>query len=199
MKKEKIQIAESSKFRNKQTKMSNQSVNKYTPSFKKAELVKVKLKTIDNNDHKLEEFCVVFDKGGIEALLYVIEDFQISFEALELDVNNYDTMKKFFKKVLGNGAAEKFRKLIQRQLYVNTVVEDRVRVPDHPHHRVTEYAFKKLLKGFIKVYCTNTDPKGDVITYLKSDGRKKPKDTSVSDHQDRMEEIMRYCTYPRRC
>ena len=93
--------------------MSNQSVIKYTPSFKKAELVKVKLKTIDNNNNnKLEEHCVVFDKGGIEALLYVIEDFQIAFEALELDINNYETMKKFFKKVLGHGAAEKFRKLV---------------------------------------------------------------------------------------
>ena len=78
---------------------------------------------------------------------------------------------------------------------MNTVVKDPVRVPVHPHHRISEYAFEKLLKGFIKVYCTSTNPKGDVITYLKSDGAKKPKDTSVLDHQDRMEEIMRYCTY----
>ena len=73
---------------------------------------------------------------------------------------------------------------------MNTVVEDRVRVPDHPHLRVTEYAFKKLLKAFIKSYCTSTDPKGDVIGYLKSDKAQKPLDRSVSDHQDRMEEIM---------
>ena len=94
--------------------MSNQSVIKYTPSFKKTELVKVELKTVDNNNSKLEEFCAVFENGGIEALLYVIEDFQIAFEALELDINNYETMKKFFKKVLGHGAAEKFRKLVQQ-------------------------------------------------------------------------------------
>ena len=103
--------------------MSNQSVIKYTPSFKKAELVKVKLKTVDNNNSKLEEFCAVFEKSGIGALLYVIKDFQIAFEALELDINNYETMKKFFKKVLGHGAVEKFRQPVQRQLYVNTVVK----------------------------------------------------------------------------
>ena len=162
--------------------MSNQSVIKYNPSFKKADLVKVKLKTIDP---KAEELCVVFDQGDIEILMYIIEDFQIAIEALELDVNNYDAVKKYFKKVLGHGAVEKFRKLIQRQLYVNTVVEN----------RVTEYAFEKLLKAFIKLYCTSTDPKGDVIEYLKSDKSTKPLDKSVSDHQDRMEEIMRYSTY----
>ena len=60
--------------------MNNQSVIKYTPSFKKAELVKVKLKTIDPVTYnKLEVFCVVFDKGGIEALLYVIENFRASW------------------------------------------------------------------------------------------------------------------------
>ena len=144
------------------------------------------MKTFDPvSNNKLEEFCTVFDKGGIKALLYMIEDFQIAFEALELDINNYETVKKYFKKVLDHGAAERFRKLVLKQLYVNTVVKN----------RMAEYAFEKLLKGFIKVCCTSTDPKGDVITYLKSDGVRKPKDTSVSDQQDRMEEIMRYTTY----
>ena len=45
---------------------------------------------------------------------------------------------------------------------------------------------------FIKLYCTSTDLKGDVIENLKSNKCKKPKDKSVSDHQDWMEEIMRY-------
>ena len=89
----------------------------------------------------MEELCAVFDQGGIEKLLYVIKDFQIAIEALELDANNYNAVKNYFKKVLGHGAAEKFRKLIQRQLYVNTVVEN----------WVTEYAFEKLLKAFIKL------------------------------------------------
>ena len=68
-------------------------------------------------------------------------------------------------------------------------------VPAHPHHRITEHTFEKLLTAYIKLYCTSTDPKGDVITYLKSNNARKPKETSVSDHQDRMEEIMRYSTY----
>ena len=70
--------------------MNNQSVIKYTPSFKKAELIKVKLKTIDPvTNQKLEESCVVFDKGGIEALLYTIEDFRIAYDAIELDITSY--------------------------------------------------------------------------------------------------------------
>ena len=154
------------------------------------------MKTIEPvGNTKLEELCTVFDQGGIEKLLYVIKDFQIAFKALKLEINNYDTVKKYFKKVLGHGAAGKFQKLIQQQLYVNTVVKDRVNVPAHLHHRVTEYAFKKLLKGYIKLYCTSTDPKGDVITYLKLEKAKKPMDKSVSDHQDEMIKIMRYSTY----
>ena len=94
-------------------------------------------------------------------------------------------MKKYLKKVLGHGPADKFRKLIQRTLYVNTVLEN----------VVTQHTFKKLIKGFIKLYCTSTETKGDVIKYLKSNKCKKPKDKSVSNHQDRMEKIMRYCTY----
>ena len=34
-----------------------------------------------------------------------------------------------------------------------------------------------------------------MIEYLKSNKSSKPLDKSVSDHQDRMEEIMRYSTY----
>ena len=95
-------------------------------------------------------------------------------------------MKKYFKKVLvlGHGPAEKFRKLIQRNLYVNTVLEN----------VITVYVFEKLLKAFIKLYCTSTGPKGDVIKHLKSDKCKEPKNKCVSDYQDRMEEIMRYST-----
>ena len=62
--------------------MSNQSVIKYHPSFKKADMVKVKLKTINP---KGEELCAVFNTGGIETLLYVIEDFQIATEALSFN------------------------------------------------------------------------------------------------------------------
>ena len=77
--------------------MSNQSVIKYNLSFKKADLVKVKLKTIEPVcNTKLEELCAFFDQGGIEKLLYVIKDFQISFEALELDINDYNTVKTFY-------------------------------------------------------------------------------------------------------
>ena len=59
--------------------MSNQSVIKYTPCFNKAELVRVKLKTVTP---KQEELCVTFKDGGVELILYVLEDFDIFMEAL---------------------------------------------------------------------------------------------------------------------
>ena len=68
--------------------------------------------------------------------------------------------------------------------YVNTVVNG----------TITEYCFNKLKKAFIKLYCTSTDPKGDVIEYLKTNKCMKPKDKSITDHQDKMEDIMQYST-----
>ena len=59
---------------------------------------------------------------------------------------------------------------------------------------VTEFGFNKLKKDFIKMYYTSTNPKGDLIEYLKTDRCMKPHDKSVTNHQDRMEEIMRYST-----
>ena len=67
--------------------MSNQSVIKYIPCFKKTDLVRVKLKTVTP---KQEELCVTFDKGGVEALLYVFEDFDIAMESLLIDKSNFD-------------------------------------------------------------------------------------------------------------
>ena len=46
---------------------TNHSVIKYIPSFKKVDLVKEKLKTVNL---KAEELCVMFDTGGIETLVY---------------------------------------------------------------------------------------------------------------------------------
>ena len=60
---------------------------------------------------------------------------------------------------------------------------------------ITKFTFKKLLKAFIKLHCTSTDQKGDVIKYLKLNKSKKLLDKSVSDYQDRMEKVMRYSTY----
>ena len=157
--------------------MSNQSVIKYVPTFKKADLLRTKLKTVTP---KAEELCVSFDTGGIENLLYVVEDFVIVMEAL--GVTDYDETFKFFKKLLGHGPAEKFRKLLSRNFYMDTVVRG----------RIIESKFQKATKGFIGMYCTSQDPRGDLIEYLKSDKCMKPREKSVSDHQDRMEELMRY-------
>ena len=75
--------------------MSNQSVIKYTPCFKKEELVRVKLKTVTP---KQEELCVTFTNGRVELLLYMLEDFEIAMEALGIDKVKFDNWKKYFRK-----------------------------------------------------------------------------------------------------
>ena len=84
--------------------MSNQSVIKYKLSFRKSELVQTKLKTINPKE---EEACVTFDTGGIEILLYVIEDFQLVMESLNVTSNA--NLDKFFRKILGHGPSEKWK------------------------------------------------------------------------------------------
>ena len=115
----------------------------------------------------------------------MIEDFEIVAEAFSIDKDNFNELKKYFKKVLGHGPAEKVRKLMHRSFFNNTVTQG----------TICEYPFGKMKKAFIKLYYTSTNPKGDMIEYLKSDKCTKPKDKSVSDYQNGMEEIMRYSTY----
>ena len=160
--------------------MSNQSVIKYKPSFVKSELVRTKLKIVATKE---EEMCVTFDTGGIEILLYVIEDFRLVMESLAIT----DTVAKdkFFKKILGHGPSEKWKKLKAKNFYVDTVIEG----------VTTVTKFDKALNGFIATYCTSQDPKGDLIEYLKSTHCMKPREKSVAEHQDRLEELMRYSTH----
>ena len=149
--------------------MSNQSVIKYTPCFKKAELVRVKLKTVTL---KQEELCVTFNDGGVELLLYVLEDFAIAMEALGINKTQFDDWKKYFRKVLGHGPLEKWKKLnLRANFYTNVVV----------NNVVTSFGFDVMIKDFIKLYCTSTDPKGDVIKYLKTDKCQKPHNKSVTN------------------
>ena len=85
--------------------MSNQSIIKYNPCFKKVDLVKMKLKTVNPKEEKL---CLTFYEGGVEALLYVFEDFDITMESRGIDKDNYDQWKKYFKKVVGHRPLEKW-------------------------------------------------------------------------------------------
>ena len=170
--------------------MSNQSVIKYKSSFKKSELVQTKPKT---TNPKEEEACVTFDTGGIEILLYVIEDFQLVMESLNVTSN--DNLDKFFKKILGHGPSEKWKRLNKKNTYVDTVVQQpHPTIPGQFVPVVTVMGFEKAIQGFIATYCTSQDPKGDLIEYLKSDHCMKHRDKSVAEHQDRMEELMRYST-----
>ena len=76
--------------------MSNQSVIKYHPSFKKTDLVRTKLKTVTP---KAEELCVTFNTGGIETMLYIIEDFYITMDALAINRTDFEALKRYFKKI----------------------------------------------------------------------------------------------------
>ena len=67
-------------------------------------MVRTKLKTVNP---RAEDYFATFDTVGIEKLLYVIKDFLIITDALGIDRTNYDELKKYFKKLLGHGPAEK--------------------------------------------------------------------------------------------
>ena len=69
----------------------------------------------------------------------MIEDFEIVAEALSINKDNNYSLKKYFKKILGHGLAEKLRKLILRSFFNNTVTQGQIR----------EYVFGKLKKAFI--------------------------------------------------
>ena len=153
--------------------MSNQSVIKYHPSFKKTDLVRTKLKTVTL---KVEELCVTFDTGEIKTMLYVIEDFHIAMDTLAVNRTDFESLKQYFKKTLGHGPAKKFKKMVVRTYFTDTTLQQ----------VVIESWFEKAMKAFIKLYYTSTDPKGDLIEYLKTDKRMKPKEKSVINHQDRM-------------
>ena len=157
--------------------MSNQSVIKYNPSFKKTDLVKTKLKTVNL---KGEELCATFNSGGIKTLPYVIKDFQMTMDALVNNRTSFEALKRYFKKILGHGPAEKFKKMVIGSYFTITILQN----------VVIETSFEKTMKAFIKLYYTNTNQKRDVIEYLKMDKYMKPKDKSVSDHQDKMKELM---------
>ena len=76
--------------------------------------------------------------------------FDIAMEYLGINQGDFVLWKKYFKKNLDHGPLEKSKKLsIRTNFYVDTVIG----------RKVMEYAFKKLKKSFIQLYCTSTDPK----------------------------------------
>ena len=178
---------------------ASQSVIKYAEGFKKEDLERTKLKTVNAQGRgDGVENCASFDKGGIEVLLYVIEDFLIA--ASSLNITTSDQHIEFFKKILGHGSSEKFKRLRAKNLgrYV-----DRVEVQQQQDANgqvvnvdvtIIGSAFQILLEDFIRMYCTSTDSKGDLIEYLKSEECRKPMKATVATHQDRMEELMRFTT-----
>ena len=118
--------------------MSNLSVIKYESSFKKKDMVRTKLKTVTTQG-RIEgtEMCATFDTGGIEQLLYVIEDFALVMDSLS--VSSSDDLFSFFKKILGHGPSEKFKRMRAKNFYVDTVV----------NNNITESAFQRVMKYFI--------------------------------------------------
>ena len=175
---------------------ANQSVIKYTEGFKKEDLIRYKLKAI-NPQGRSDGFekCASFDKGGIEVLLYVLEDFAMAVSSLNIITTVQHI--EFFKKILGHGPSEKFKRLRLKnpEKYTDSVVQQLNEAGEVIGEVVNEVSgFNTLTNDFIRLYCTSTDSKGDLIEYLKSEECKKPMKASVATHQDRMEELMRFTT-----
>ena len=172
---------------------ANQSVIKYAEGFKKEDLIRYKLKAV-NPQGRGDGFekCASFDNGGIEVLLYVIEDFAIAVSSLNITTTAQHI--EFFKKILGHGPSEKFKRLkAKNPERFNDLI---MQVPNDQGALVDVVnegsGFQILITHFIKLYCTSMDSKGDLIEYLKSEECKKPMKASVATHQDRMEELMRF-------
>ena len=172
-----------------------QSVIKYVEGFKKEDLTRTKLKSVNSQGRgDGVEMCASFDKGGIECLLYVLEDFAIAASSLNITTTLQHI--EFFKKILGHGPSEKFKRLRAKgpEKYVDLMMQQ-----ENDQGALVEVVneasgFQALIHDFIKLYCTSTDSKGDLIEYLKSEECRKPMKASVSEHQDRMEELMRFST-----
>ena len=172
---------------------ANQSVIKYVEGFKKEDLIRYKLKAI-NPQGRSDGFekCASFDKGGIEVLLYVIEDFAMAVSSLNI-ITTAEHIE-FFKKILGHGPSEKFKRLRLKNpdKYTDSVSQQRNEAGEVVEVVNEVSGFNTLTNDFIRMYCTSTDSKGDLIEYLKSEECKKPMKASVATHQDRMEELMRF-------
>ena len=122
-------------------------------------------------------------------LLYVIEDFAMAVSSLNIITTAQHI--EFFKKILGHGPSEKFKRLRLKnpEKYTDSVVQQLNEAGEVIGEVVNE------VSGFnTRLYCTSTDSKGDLIEYLKSEECKKPMKASVATHQDRMEELMRFTT-----
>ena len=174
-----------------------QSVIKYVEGFKKEDLTRTKLKSVNSQGRgDGVEMCASFDKGGIECLLYVLEDFAIAASSLNITTTLQHI--EFFKKILGHGPSEKFKRLLAKNpiLYVDRIVQQQQQDQQgqmiEVNVTVVGSGFQALMKDFIKMYCTSTDSKGDLIEYLKSEDCRKPMKAEVATHQDRIEELMRF-------
>ena len=127
------------------------------------------------NDQRLIVFVCVFTVLSGTFVFCVTES---------LSVNSNSKLDKLFKKILRHGPAEIWKRQV-KNMFVETVVNSVVMVSK----------FEKAIQGFIAIYCTSQDPKGDLIEYLKSNNCMKPHEKSVAKHQGRMEELMRYSTH----
>ena len=133
-------------------------------------MIRYKLKAI-NPQGRSDGFekCASFDKGGIEVLLYVIEDFAMAVSSLNIITTAQHI--EFFKKILGHGPSEKFKRLRLKNPdkytdSVSQVTNEAGAVVDVVNEGS---GFNTLTNDFIRMYCTSTDSKGDLIEYLKSE------------------------------
>ena len=108
----------------------NTSVIKYEASFKLEDIKLTTMKTLNNlgrgDGYKT---CAESEKGGIELLLYVVEDFKLTIEALKL--TSLQDLAEFWKKVLGHGPLEKWKKMLRGSEYKYDIKQHPAPNPDN--------------------------------------------------------------------
>ena len=169
----------------------NTSVIKYEVSFKLEDVKTTKMKTLNAAGRgDGYETCAEFERGGIELLLYVVEDFNLACDALNLFLTV--ELLEFWKKVLGHGPAEKWKRMLRNNIYLDDMVTVPAAKPGDMdiQQTVQGSGFNKMIADFIKLYCDDSDPKANLVAYIGSEECRKPKKVPVADHQERIEELI---------
>ena len=148
----------------------------YKTSVEEANLSYVKFRFSDGEDETEEVKLPKFTgDGGLEALLYVEEEFRNVQEEHEWNSN---ACFKHFKKLLGGTALTRWKNVLQSL----TVAE-----------RNHADAFNQTIKKLHLKYCTST-ARDTMYEYLRSSECRKPRSVSPRDHAERLKTMIRYAS-----
>ena len=134
---------------------ANESVIKYAKGFKKEDWVQMKPKAANpQGQGDRYEKCAIIATGGIEVLLYVIEN--ISIASSSLNINTLTKYFEFFMKILGYGPLEKFKRLRAKNAGQYTYMVVTWTNTQGVQEQVdTVSGFQNAVKDFVKLYIHN--------------------------------------------